>query len=104
MKPEKIFEGTQDEVVAEVIEWAGILAHWRDHNMDKNADALEILDAAGCDYMIEDLESDLPGQADRWMTFLVYNETIAREALKANVDDYVRNAIQRFNGPKIVRG
>jgi len=103
-KPEKIFEGTQDEVVAEVIEWAGLQAHWRDHNLDENADALEILDAAGCDYMIQNLESEIPGQVDRWMTFLVYSEAIAKEALKANIDEYIRNAIAGFDGPKIVRG
>ena len=78
-----IFEGTQDEVVAKVLAWADLMDLWE--AIEDLCDPLDILDAEGSDYIVEDLESEIPGQCDRIMTFIVSDEDQAKKALRSNI-------------------
>ncbi len=81
------FEGTQDEVVAEVIAWADLTDLWE--QIEDRCDPLDILDAKGCDYIVEDLDSEVPGQGDRYMTFLVMDDAKAKKALRENIEAFL---------------
>ena len=82
------FEGTQDEVVAEVIAWANLADLWE--QIEDRCDPLDILDAKGCDYIVEDLDSEVPGQVDRYMTFLVMDDDVAKQSIRENMEAFLK--------------
>ncbi len=98
------FEGTKDEVVAEVLAWVGVEDVWSDYSLDEKIDPLELFDAPGCDYIVESLDSELPGQSDQWMTFVVTNEDQATNAILRTIDELVSHKPKRPSYLKLVKG
>lgn len=83
------FEGTKDEVVAEALAWAEVDDLWDAHSLDERIDVMDLLDAPGCSYEIEDVDSELPGQCDQWMTFVVTDEAKFKKGIRENIEAFL---------------
>ncbi len=80
------FDGTREEVIDQVLEWAGVNEVWREYDLEDHVDAIfDVLDVPGSDYETEVINDDKPGLTDVGMTYIVYHDDAVRAAIRENI-------------------